>query len=163
MRNFLRSMALAVLTLLGISEAGFAQDWDKGNDAYELGDYATALTEFRPLAEQGHAAAQRSLGYMYGNGKGVAEDYKEALKWYRKSAEQGYAAGQGSLGYVYNKGEGVLKDNVYAYMWFEIAAGNGSDQARTRRDNLMKEMPYSQLEEARRLARECVRKNYKGC
>ncbi|MFL2769850.1 MAG: tetratricopeptide repeat protein [Rhodospirillaceae bacterium] len=163
MRNFPRSMVLATLMLLGISEASFAQDWDKGNDAYELGDYATALSEFRPLAEQGHAAAQRSLGYMYGNGKGVAQDYKEALKWYRKSAEQGHAAGQGSLGYIYHKGEGVLKDKVHAYMWFEIAAGNGSEQARTRRDNLMKEMPNSQLEEAHKLARECVRKDYKGC
>ena len=30
-----------------------AQDLQKGYDAFEAGDYATALQEWRPLAEQG--------------------------------------------------------------------------------------------------------------
>ncbi len=34
-------------------------DFQAGVDAYERGDYDTALKEFRHLAEQGHAQAQR--------------------------------------------------------------------------------------------------------
>jgi hypothetical protein len=36
--------------------------FDEGQRAYEQGDYATALREWRLLAEQGHAEAQRNLG-----------------------------------------------------------------------------------------------------
>ena len=34
-----------------------AQDFAKGYDAYQAGDYATALKEWRPLAEQGNIDA----------------------------------------------------------------------------------------------------------
>ena len=34
-----------------------AQDYQKGYDAYQAGDYATALQEWRPLAEQGNIDA----------------------------------------------------------------------------------------------------------
>ncbi len=39
------------------------------DDAYNRGDYATALRIFRQLADQGDARAQYNLGYMYANGK----------------------------------------------------------------------------------------------
>ncbi len=35
-----------------------AQDYDKGLAAAQSGDFATALKEWRPLAEQGNAEAQ---------------------------------------------------------------------------------------------------------
>ena len=59
---------------------------DKFSDAYELGDYATALREWRPLAKQGNASAQFLLGYMYYNGYGVPQDYSTAHKWYSLAA-----------------------------------------------------------------------------
>ncbi len=43
-------------------------DFKAGVEAYDRGDYATALTEFRPLAQQGHAGAQFNLGQMYRKG-----------------------------------------------------------------------------------------------
>ncbi len=48
--------------------------------AYQRGDYATAIREFRPLAEQGHANAQYKLGFMYDMGKDIPQDYAEAMK-----------------------------------------------------------------------------------
>ena len=57
-----------------------------------------ALREFRPPAEQGHAAAQNNLGNMYANGWGVPEDDRQAVLWYRKAAEQGDARAQFNLG-----------------------------------------------------------------
>ena len=37
---------------------------------------------YRLAAEQGHAAAQFSLGNMYDEGEGVPEDAAEAVRWY---------------------------------------------------------------------------------
>ncbi len=61
-----------------------------GVDAYEKGDYATALMEFRVLAEQGDAIAQYNLGLMYANGRGVPEDYVQAHLWVNLAAAQGH-------------------------------------------------------------------------
>ena len=94
-------VSAAVISVVMLATSAFAQDWDKGLDAYNAGDYATALQEFRPLAEQGHAQAQFNLGLMYDNGKGVPQDYAEAVKWYRLAAEQGYAYAQFNLGVMY--------------------------------------------------------------
>ena len=57
-------------------------DFQTGADAYERGEYNTALAEFRPLAEQGDAVAQYNVGIMYDFGLGVSEDDREAVKWY---------------------------------------------------------------------------------
>ncbi len=75
------------LGLMAPARAG----WDEAEAAYQRGDYATAILEFRPLAEQGNAIAQYNLGLMYGKGQGVPQDYAEAVQWYRKAAEQGVA------------------------------------------------------------------------
>ena len=53
------------------------------------GDYETALREFRPLAEQGHAEAQLNLGIMYSLGLGVPKDHVQAYVWYTLAAGQG--------------------------------------------------------------------------
>ena len=53
--------------------AGF----DEGLRAYEKGDFATALREFRLAADQGNASAQSHLGSMYHEGNGVPQNYAE--------------------------------------------------------------------------------------
>ncbi len=85
-----RGIAAVVLALV-LSGPSLAADFQAGLEAAGRGDYATALKEWRPLAEQGSAAAQYNLGYMYDNGLGVPQDYAEAVKWHRKAAEQGVA------------------------------------------------------------------------
>ncbi len=63
--------------------------YQAGCDAYERGDYDTALKEWRPLAERGKAVAQWSLGIMYERGRGVPQDYVQAYRWYTLAAGQG--------------------------------------------------------------------------
>ncbi len=75
-------------------------DFDDGLNAYSRGDYATALNEWLPLAEQGYAEAQYNLGLMYESGAGVAISDVEASNWYRLAAEQGYPAAQNNLGFL---------------------------------------------------------------
>ena len=48
-------------------------------------------------------------------------------------------------------------------MWWSIAASQENKDAIENRDIVAQEMTPSQLETAQRLARECVRKRYKGC
>ncbi len=64
-------------------------DFRAGAEAYERFDYATALKEWRTLAEQGDAAAQYNLGVMYREGRGVPQDYVQAHMWVTLAAAQG--------------------------------------------------------------------------
>ena len=113
-----------LLTAL-LARTSFA-DLDAGKSAYESGDYATALREFKPLAEQGDADAQFNLGFMYDKGLGVPQDDQEALKWYRKAAEQGNAFAQFNLGVMYYQGRGVPQDYQEALKWYQKAAEQGN-------------------------------------
>jgi TPR repeat protein len=69
----------------------WSADFDKGDAAYKSGDYASALRELKPLAEQGHAGAQNTLGVMYNMGRGVPRNDKTAVMWYQLAPEQGHA------------------------------------------------------------------------
>ena len=84
--------------------------YKKGFAAYERGDYATALREWQPLAEQGDAKAQFSMGVMYAQGQGVPQDYNAAAQWYRRAAEQGDAVAQSILDAMYAMGQNVPPD-----------------------------------------------------
>ena len=71
---------VVIVLALALPVHVWAADYQAGFYAYDRGDYATALKEWRPLAEQGHAKAQYNLGIMYDDGEGVAQDYAEAVK-----------------------------------------------------------------------------------
>ncbi len=60
------TMLLALVVVLVAAPAW--ADFQAGVEAHDRGDYATALTEFRPLAQQGVASAQFGLGFMYHQG-----------------------------------------------------------------------------------------------
>ena len=64
---------------------------------------------------------------------------------------------------MYYLGTGTPKDFVYAYMWATIAASLGSKDATIGRDIVAKKMTPADISTAQKLARECVRKKYKGC
>ena len=155
---------LSICLALGSFGIGWSDDFQKGLDAAQRGDYTTALKEWTSLAEQGDAKAQFNLGIMYERGQGVLQDYKTAVKWYILSAEQGYAKAQYNLGVMYALGQGVIADKVYAHMWGNILNSNGHEDGKKIMDYLLKQgMTPSQVEKAQDLARECIKKNYKGC
>ena len=64
---------------------------------------------------------------------------------------------------MYYSGQGIKIDKVYAHMWASIASSQGFENSKGLLEALNKEMTPSQIEEAKRLAKECVKKNYKGC
>jgi uncharacterized protein len=127
MRRILAILAAAGALLFSAGSAW--ADWDDANAAYQRGDYATAIQEWRTLAEQGHADAQNNLGYMYREGEGVPQNYVEAVKWYRPAAEQGDAQAQINLGFMYSNGYGVPQNDVEAAKLFRKAAEQGLARA----------------------------------
>jgi len=90
-------------------------------------------------------------------------DYATALKEWKPLVEQGDAGAQYYLGVMYANGQGVIQDNVYAHMWFNIAASSGDKEAVKNRDRVAKRMTPADISKSQDLARECVRKKYKGC
>jgi len=110
MRRLTAALCLTIAVLLGSAGEGWSADYQKGFAAAQSGDYATALREWTPLAEQGNADAQTLLGAMYDNGEGVPQDYKTAVKWYTLAAKQGNAFAQSNLGVMYANGQGVPQD-----------------------------------------------------
>tara|TARA_B110000014_G_C19986057_1_gene510628 strand:- start:271 stop:780 length:510 start_codon:yes stop_codon:yes gene_type:complete len=163
MKNLIRIISLTLAVFLGSVGTSWGADFNKGVAAVQSGDFATALREWTPLAKQGDADAQFSLGVMYEKGEGVAKDNKAAVKWYTLAAEQGLADAQFNLGVMYANGTGVIKDNVYAHLWWNIAASSGDEDASENRDIIAEQMTLVQLKKAKNLAHECVRKKFKGC
>ena len=67
--------AAFMVLVISLTAPVAAQDIDAGLDAFERSDFAAALVELRPLAEQGEARAQFSLGIIYRYGlAGVPHD-----------------------------------------------------------------------------------------
>ena len=166
MNKSFKAVALGLSLLLAsfsICSAADVDDYLKGQRALLDKDYAAALREWLPLAKRGYQFAQNDLGEMYNDGTGVTQDYKEAVKWFRLSAEQGNANAMYNLGVMYAFGRAVIRDNVYAHVWLNIASSKNDTNARSLRDRVASRMTASQLEKAQDLARECVKKNYKGC
>ena len=110
----------AVLSLGLIAPAG--ADLQDGVAAYVRGDFATAIREWKPLAEQGDPEAQFHLGEMYLRGRGVTQNFQEAADWYTKAAESGHSGAQGVLGGLHAVGLGVPQDFGEAYFWLIVAA-----------------------------------------
>jgi TPR repeat protein len=145
--------ALALIGCLG-PFAVFGQDFAAGLKAYEDHDYATALKEWRPLAEKGGAAAEFNLGLLYYDGNGVAQDFTVAAQWFERSADQGYTKAQYNLGEMYAVGKGIRRDYVQAYKWLSVCAASGNDTCAMHREWVGEKLKGSQLSRAQRLVQE---------
>jgi uncharacterized protein len=149
----LRLSVALTLSMTCLSAPAWAE-FQVGMDAYNRGDFKTALREWQPMAEQGDARAQFYFGLLYENGDGVPLDYAKARQWYEKAAVQGDAKAQLYLGLQSSFGQGVPMDLVDAYMWYSLAAGNGNAHAPGYRADLSRQMTPAQIADAQKRARE---------
>ena len=143
---------LAFIALLPLAGVPALADFQAGVDAYQKGDYTTAVNEWRPLAEQGDALAQYNLGLLYLDGHGVPQSAAEAANWFRRAAEQDYMQAQHNLGAMYGSGQGVKRDYVQAYKWLNICAAKGNAGCQSQRDLIAKKLKPAQVSEAQRMA-----------
>lgn len=123
MRTFSRILlAATVLMVWPLTAAG---EFQKGWDAYNSADYATALTEWQALAESGDVDASYGMGLLYGNGFGVDMNDELALKYYGIAAENGHADAQFNLAVMHQNGWGVPQSDETANKWYALAAEQG--------------------------------------
>jgi len=64
MKRTLATICLTLTLLFGSAGMSRSADFQKGQTAYQDGGFATALREWKPLAEQGYAPAQKNLKYL---------------------------------------------------------------------------------------------------
>ena len=157
----MRTLLIALLIMLAAPIS--AEDFQKGLEAAESGDFETALKEWTPLAEGGDSDARYNLGLMYENGWGVPQYYKEAVRLYTLAVKQGHAMAQAKIGALYCNGQGVLADYVIAHMWFNIAAVTEDELAAENREDLAKLMTSEDISKAQAMARVCIDSNYEKC
>jgi len=136
-----------------VAASSLSADFTAGMEAYERGDFETALAEWRPLAEQGVAEAQYNLGLIHQHGKGVAADPVVAHGWYLKAAEGGYARAQYRVAEMFESGQGVREDLVQARFWFTVAGEQRYEDARKRRRKVADKMTQEQIAYADMLVR----------
>ena len=128
-----RHMALAgaafLASLSTFSAAALLQDPNgivqAGVEAWQRGDFASAVKQWRPLADRGDADAQFNMGQAYRMGRGVPADLRIAQSWFQKAAAQGHELAQGNLGLLlYESGK-----RAEAMPWIRKAAGRGDPRA----------------------------------
>jgi len=150
----MKSMIVGLALLFPLfAYAGF----DEGVEAYTQADYAKAMAEFKPLADQGDIRGQYFVGFLYHYGYGVKADQTEAGKWFRLSGEQGDSRSLYYLGKMYENGEGVERDAVAAHTWLSLSAKyapDSRDAAYTREDikKLERKMTPEQIARAKEMA-----------
>jgi len=114
-----------LLLCMAFPMASYADQLEDGTAAMKSGDYESAYQLLYPLAVEGNATAQESIGTMLCEGLGVGMDEIQAVSWYQKSADQGYATAQYALGAMYVNGRGVEKDVPKGLSLFAKAAQQG--------------------------------------
>ncbi|HMJ93070.1 MAG TPA: SPOR domain-containing protein [Allosphingosinicella sp.] len=126
MKAYVRSLIAAGAAASIFLCAGSAlADVKKGVDAWQAGNYAAAIAEWRPLAEAGDADAQFNLGQAYKLGRGVPMNMQTAQSWYEKAARQGHGQAQALVGLIlFQNG-----NRAGAMPWIKKGADNGDPRA----------------------------------
>ena len=97
----------------------------QGVDAWERGDYKTAVDKWRGPAIAGNADAQFNLGQAYKLGRGVPADLNQAEEWYRKAAVQGHPQAEDNYGLaLFQNGK-----RAEAVPWLEKSSNRGEPRA----------------------------------
>lgn len=90
----MRKLTMLILMLASPALA----DTKAGVDAWERGDYKTAIDEWRAAAGKGDPDAQFNLGQAYKLGRGVPIDLRKAEDFYRQAAAQGHVQAADNYG-----------------------------------------------------------------
>lgn len=151
-----------MLLLGGVVCAQGGEEYAAGLEAYRRGDFAEALTHWRPLAEAGSREAQFNLGLIYEKGLGLEADPQQAVGWYRRSAEANFAQAQYKLASIYETGRGVPEDPVVAYAWYSAAGAQKYADSRKRKKKVAKRLTPHDLAQAELMVREWLRARRDG-
>ena len=134
----------SILVLFFLTATNCLADYQTGLDAYLIGDYSKAMTEWKAVAsqqpEKENLAIYRESLYgiamLYWQGDGVEQDYNVSAVWLKQAAEINHPGAQTKLGYLYTAGLGVPQNYGEAVRWFQMAAAQGDPDAKHNLDVL---------------------------
>ena len=151
-RNFLDAIEVFIKLEQKTKEDDTGIGVSHSTDTAEVDEYYAAIMhQSLPLAEQGDANAQYTLGYIYEKGQGTEQDFSEAIRWYRKAADANHLPAQAHLGMLYASGKGAPQNDVLAYFWFTQVANRGVKSASELRRKFASRMSSVQKAAARKL------------
>lgn len=103
----------------------FAQSYEEAKEAFNNGEYKTAITIAEKLTDC--PDAKILLGNMYIDGLGMAHaDFAKAMKYYNEAADANSAEAQYIIGSLYYSGRGLHQSYAEAAKWYEKSALNGN-------------------------------------
>ena len=103
----------------------------RAQKSFTRGNYKHAHDIWLPLAENGIAEAQYSLGFLYQSGWGPEQDLLQAVAWYSSAAEQNESRAQFNLGVLLINGEDVVeKDTEAGLLWLTRSADGNNTRAK---------------------------------
>jgi TPR repeat protein len=88
--------------------------FSRGRDLFLSKQYAEAAAVLLPLARQGHAGAQYTIGYMYHYGYGVPRNEKESTRWIATAAARGHPQAKEAMARINatHEAQGVVSEPV---------------------------------------------------
>jgi len=121
-----RALIAALLAGAALGPATLASaDVKAGVEAWERGDYARAVAEWKLDAARGDADAQFNLAQAYKLGRGVPADLQQAENLYRLAAERGHIQAADNYGIILFTGG----KKAEAIPWLEKSAARGEPRA----------------------------------
>jgi len=112
-------------------------DYQSALNAYQTGDYPTAMVLWQQIAESPagtvdqatRAESLYAIGMLFWLGQGVQQDTIESASWMRLAAELHHPGAQNKLAYLYSTGQGVRQSHFEALKWWQMAANQGDADA----------------------------------
>ena len=156
-RNFLEAIEVFIKLEQQAPEAEGSADIHvtHADDEATLAEFHEAvLRQWLPLAEQGDANAQYTLGYLHERGESVERDLRAAVRWFTRAAQQNHTPAQARLGSLYATGKGTPQNDVLAHFWFGLVARTGSKAAKDLCRKFSERMSPTQRAAATQLTRD---------
>ncbi|RLJ22123.1 sel1 repeat family protein [bacterium endosymbiont of Escarpia laminata] len=120
-KNIIRGVTLLFLLMTPFLSVAGSDAYEAAMTSFEAGDYKSAYTSFRDLAEEGVVDAQYYLGMLYLYGQGVRKSDSRGVEWLKQAAGNGSYQAAANLGQMYISGEGVALNETVAIQWLELA------------------------------------------
>ena len=134
-------------------------DSKAGVDAWERGDYRTAVEQWRAAADAGDADAQFNMGQAYKLGRGVPVDTAKAEDYYRKAAAQGHFQAEDNYGLALFQ-NGKAREAI-PYLEKSVARGRTAGAIHSRHDAVQRHRHQEGL--GPRLCADEPRRRRRGC
>lgn len=142
--TFTYRLGALFLVIFAISTAR-ADDFDDGVRILDTGDSLGAAEHFKRCSNAGDIRCQTAYANFLQRGEGIGQNLDAAFELYLKAAFNGDATAQLNIGEFYEKGLAVPVDLKEAAVWYCLAAKQGRNWARGRKEEIVDRLSSADL------------------